>query len=296
VAPEQAAKIELMRPDEFFLDAEVPGPSGMSSRYINVALFDELRRRPLDGRDDIEAAVPLARLIHDDLERYGTVGGEEMSDAQMRTALLALRAVVERLEISGFDVPFRDFTTFRSWWIRNGARGTGGWQARRNLLAEIFEPLHDDLARIEQKALSSSLVEPISPRARTGWSSVDAEIGELRRHFRSAHTAQDYRNVGLDCVAVTEALSRQVYDPARHLRDGEEEPPVANTKQRIQRFVDDAAPGADNAALRKLARSAIEFAQHVKHSATPTRREAGIAADAVIQLANLLKRLDEEQL
>jgi hypothetical protein len=53
--------------------------------------------------------------------------------------------------------------------------------------------------------------------------------------------------------------------------------------------VEDVAPGSDNAALRKLARSAIEFAQHVKHSTTPTRREAGIA-DAVIQLANLLRR------
>jgi hypothetical protein len=43
---------------------------------------------------------------------------------------------------------------------------------------------------------------------------------------------------------------------------------------------------SDNAALRRLARAAIEFAQHV--STTPTRREAGIALDAVIQLADLL--------
>jgi len=52
-------------------------------------------------------------------------------------------------------------------------------------------------------------------------------------------------------------------------------------------------PGPDNAAIRKLANDTIEMAQHVKHSATPTRREAGVAADAVIQLANILRRLDE---
>jgi hypothetical protein len=84
----------------------------------------------------------------------------------------------------------------------------------------------------------------------------------------------------LTASQVVEALSRQVYDPARHLRQGEVEPPVGHTKQRLDRFVEDAAPGPDNATLRKVARSVIEFAQHVKHSTTPTRREAGIAADA----------------
>lgn len=94
-------------------------------------------------------------------------------------------------------------------------------------------------------------------------------------------------------MIVTEALSREVYDAAQHLRAGETEPPVANTKQRLERFVEDAASGPDNAALRKLVRAAIEMAQSVKHRSRPTRREAGIAADAVILLANLLRRLDE---
>jgi hypothetical protein len=175
--------------------------------------------------------------------------------------------------------------------VENGAYGS--WQARRDLLSKLFDPLHDQLADMELATLESPLVDPISPHARTGWSAVDTEISELRRHFSSARTPQDYRAVGLDCVAVTEALSAQVYDPRRHLRTGEEEPPVAKTKQRIERFIEDSAPGPDNAALRKLARAALEYAQQVKHSDTPTRREAGIAADAVIQLANILRRLDE---
>ena len=117
----------------------------------------------------------------------------------------------------------------------------------------------------------------------------------MRRHFTSARTPQDYRNVGNDCVTVLEALSRQVYDPDKHLRDGEDEPPVGKTKQRIERFVEDAAPGSDAAVLRKLVRSSIEYAQEVKHRDTGSRKEAGIAADSVILLANLLRRLDEDE-
>jgi hypothetical protein len=43
----------------------------------------------------------------------------------------------------------------------------------------------------------------------------------------------------------------------------------------------------------QLSQASIEFAQQVKHSDTPTRGEAGIASDAVILVANLLRRLDE---
>lgn len=290
-----------MRLADFFVETEIIAseedfsfglPVG-PTRQVNDELFDELRRRPLVDKSDLEVAVALARLVHDELQAYGTGGGTELNDEQMRAASQTLHAVVRRLGMEGFKVPFRDFTSFHDWWVKNGAYGS--WQARRELLSGIFDSLHDPLADMELEALESSLVDPISPHSRTGWSAVDTEISELRRHFSGARTPQDYRAVGLDCVAVTEALSAQVYDPARHLREGEEEPPVAKTKQRIERFIEDIAPGRDNAALRKLARAAIEYAQHVKHSETPTRREAGIAADAVIQLANLLRRLDEPQ-
>lgn len=133
-------------------------------------------------------------------------------------------------------MPFRDFKTFYSYW-RHGAKGS--WQARRDILDEIFDPLHEQLANLELQSLDSTLAQAISPRGRTGWLRVDEEIAELRRHFQGARTAQDYRNVGNDCVIITEALSRTVYDPLRHLRPGETEPRIGETKQRIERFVED---------------------------------------------------------
>lgn len=38
----------------------------------------------------------------------------------------------------------------------------------------------------------------------------------------------------------------------------------------------------------------VELAHRVKHGETPTRRDAGIASDAVILLANILRRLEQE--
>jgi hypothetical protein len=278
-----------MRVEELFIESQLELPS--DDRRFNWQLMVRLRSGPLSDHNDIEVAVPLARLVHDELERYGTDGGQELSEDDVRAALLALRAIAARLDVSSFNPSFRDYGTFRSYWIRKSARGS--WQARRDLLHELFEPLHDELAHLEAKALSSTLATPISHHARTGWAAVDIEISELRRHFLNARTPQDCRGVGNDCVHVTEALSRLVYDPSRHLRTGEQEPPVDKTKQRLGRFIEEAVMGPDNAAIRKLAIATIEMAQHIKHSTTPTRREAGIAADAVILLSNIFRRLVE---
>lgn len=280
-----------MRPDDFFYDAvDDPLGFGGSARRFQREMVDALRRGPLPDVPDVESAVALTRLAHDELEAYGTSGDESLSNGDMREVLVALRAVTQRLGLD-FSLPFRDFTTFRSYWIRNEA--SGSWQARRDILSDLFDRLHDELTDLETSALTSSLAGAVSPRGRTGWSTLDNEIAELRRHFRAATTPQDYRNVGNDCVIITEALSRTVYRADTHLRPGEEEPPVANTKQRLDRFIEHSLPGADNAPLRKLARATIEMAQAVKHRSTPTRREAGVAADAVILLANLLRRIDE---
>ncbi len=264
---------------------------GSTARVFRSDLVRELRSRPVALASDEEVAVGLARLVHDQLAAFGTDGDIDLTDEEMREALLALRAVIDRLGVDDFDPPFRSYDSFKTYWLRNDAYGS--WQARRDILNDLFEPVHDRLTALESDTLASTLAEPISPHGGTGWSRVDAEISELRRHFRSARTEQDHRNIGNDCVTVLEAVSQVAYRPARHLREGEEEPPVANTKQRLGRVIEDALPGSENAETRKLARAAIEAAQAVKHRTTPDRLTAGLAADAVILVANMLRRLDE---
>jgi hypothetical protein len=197
-----------MRADDYFEELTV-GPSYDWSlgapRNFRRDWITQLRTGPLPTVPDVEAGVALARLVHDDLERFGTSGGQELSEDDMRISMLALRELTRRLNLS-FEPPFRDYGTFRSFWMRND--GYGSWQARRDILSQLFDPLHDALADLETAALRSTLSTAVSPRGRTGWDRVDAEIAELRRHFQLAQTPQDYRNVGNDCVIVTEALSR----------------------------------------------------------------------------------------
>lgn len=277
-----------MRPDDFFIEAD---EDGLQPRRLNYDLVDRLRTRPDPSMDDLAVAVGLAQLADDELVCYGTEGNETLTNPQIALVIRALTAVLKRLGVD-FVPPWRDFSTFKNYWLRNGARGS--WQARRDLLSQQFEPLHARLAAMEDQALESNLVQPISPRLDTGWPKVDQEIRELRRRFASASTPQDYRAIGTHCVGVLEALGMTVYDPAKHLRGGETVPPPDKTKQRIGRFIEDALAGQRNEDLRGLMIKAVELAQHVKHSQTSKRREAGVAGDSVILLANILRRIAEE--
>lgn len=272
-----------------FLDNSQDG-WGNYARRLDVDLLQQMRVAPFPTIPDAEAGVALAQLAHDQFTACGTAGDHELTDAEMRKALAALRAICMRLNVP-YAVPFDDFAAFKAFWQRRGA--TGSWQARRDLLGEVFDPMHEQLEALESQSLAATLATPISPHAMTGWLAVDHEIAELRRQFLIATTPQDYNAVGLVAVRLTEALSATVYDSNVHLRPGETEPPIQNTKDRLDRYVADSAPGPDNARLRKLARDTIEYAQHVKHSGTPSRREAGVAADAGLLLANILRRLAE---
>jgi hypothetical protein len=145
---------------------------------------------------------------------------------------------------------------------------------------ELLWSGEDGLDRQEEAAFHAVLAETVSPHGATGWTKVDEEIAELKRRFRTASTPQDYRDVGNRSVAVLEALSRTVFDPRKHLRDGESEPPVDKTKLRVGRYVEESLAGKDNERIRAVATKVNELAHEVQHSTTPTRREAGITADS----------------
>lgn len=266
--------------------------SARERQDLDLDLLKQLRTAPPPGRSDIEVAIPLAGLVHEELIGCGTDGNYSLSKQEITAALLALQHVTRRLGID-FAPSFRDFDSFRSHWMRLGLSGSGGWQARRHLLEELFNPVHARLTALEQQTLEA-LAVGVSPHSELGWSGVDEEIRELRRRFATANTAQDYRSIGGHCVGVLEALGQVLYDPARHLRDGESVPPRDKTKARIGRYIEDAAHGPDYADLRGLLNKVVEFAHHVKHTSTGTRYGAGIAADSVIMLSGTLRRLDQD--
>jgi hypothetical protein len=111
-SPAEQCHDRQVRVDDFFTESGLGLP--YESRWFNHQLAVTLRSGSLPGRSDVEVAVPLARLVHDQFERFGTDGQQELTEESAREALLALRAVADRLGIEDFDPPFRDYGSFRS--------------------------------------------------------------------------------------------------------------------------------------------------------------------------------------
>lgn len=230
-------------PEDFFDD-----DFSSDRRVLNSELLERVRAGTYHDRSDVEVSVALLRLAHDEFEAYGTDGSQRTDERGIRLILRTSRQLLKRIGIV-LELPFSDYGTFRTHWVAND--GYGSWQARRDILNDLFEPLHRKLAQLEDDELGSDLAKPITGHPGTGWDRVDKEINELRRHFQAARSAQDYRNVGNDCVAVLERLGEVVFDPEIHLEEGEQAPPIAHTKARLGKFVDHAASSPANAKSQK---------------------------------------------
>ena len=185
-----------MHLDDLFA-ATAPGPDPWSSpvEEPQMDVIQNLIAGPLTGDDDLATAVALASLVHSELEEFGTAAQNQRLDGdQIAPAQRALRATLARHGIN-LNLPWRDFSGFRSYWINRGASGAGGWQARRDILGKFFGPVFAELDRLEDAAFASAVAEGVSPESGTGWPAVDAALDDVKVRFRSAVTSADYQEV-----------------------------------------------------------------------------------------------------
>lgn len=143
-----------MHPSDFFQDdigasIEIHGGARVVS-VLNVDLLGQICAGPLPEETDVSVAEGLFDLVEHELIAYGT-SGSDLSDEQSIRLIRSLEAVTRRLGIP-VNLPFRSFSTFRSDWIRKGASGTGGWEARRGLIADLFDPARKRLADLTEGA------------------------------------------------------------------------------------------------------------------------------------------------
>lgn len=282
-----------MRFNDLFEEESSPPGSWAAShptRSVRMELVQQLAKGPIPGDVALDTAIALTQLVHGQYQAYGTDGKHQLSDIESREALRSLQAVLRRQRIA-FEPPWSDFPSFRSYW--NAHEGRGSWQARREMLADQFEPVLRALEAAQDQAAVNELTRGISPRRELGWPAVDDQIEQLRQRFATAATPVDYKDVGNRCVGVLEALSALVYDPAVDCPAGAHTPPIDKTDLRIGAYVDRRLPGSANEELRGLVKKASALSHKMKHSPKADRTSSGIAADAVILLANMLRRLSD---
>ncbi len=143
-----------MKPSDFFTFEEFPALGGMR-RVFDATLVDRLRLQPEEGTSDLDAGYALAKLAYDDLTSFGTGGGKQLSNEDLSVVLRSLRAILGRLGVKFDAPPFRDFESFKSYWISHGM--SGSWGARREYVNELFNPVFARLTQLEDDQAVSAV-------------------------------------------------------------------------------------------------------------------------------------------
>lgn len=90
---------------------------------LDVELMESLRFGPLPAHPDLDVAVALTRLLHEDFVARGTRHDERMNDEEVVLAVKAHRAVLERLGLEPPQLPFRHHSGFYDYWRKNDMSG-----------------------------------------------------------------------------------------------------------------------------------------------------------------------------
>jgi hypothetical protein len=259
------------------------------SILVSRELLIRMRSELLSSYDEVDAVVALLRTIQDEFTRYGTDSSEAFSNDDSREALVTLRVCCNRLGIANLEIPFRDFGTFRTWWIDKGARGS--WQARRSLLEDVFGKLAVSLDVLQMRRIERHIFQPLNSGGIVSWSQIKNEVDELRRHVSSSSSAADLRNIGNDCVSILEKLSEASYIHAIHGIGHEDEPPVAKTKIRLSSAVEHEYLAHSKKELKKLITATVDLAQAIKHDHRPSELETMVLAETVVFLIAMIDRI-----
>ena len=239
--------------------------------------------------DEISVAIKLLRTVQDEFERFGTDGTQAFTNDDSREALLSLQMCCRRLGFSNLFWPFRDFSSFRSWWISNGARGS--WQARRDLLEGVFGEIAVALDDRFLETQERQLVRPLNSIELASWPDIQRELSDLRRHVASATSNADLRNIGNDCVSILEKLSEFTYSHRIHGLPNSDEPAASKTKIRLTSLIEHEFLSESKGELKRLVSSAIDLAQAIKHTPDPSETETMVLAETLVFLIAALERI-----
>jgi Abortive infection C-terminus len=171
-----------VRSTDFFVEESETSPwvsegLGPLVSRLNEDLLRSLRLGPLAETSDVSAVSGLLDLVQEELEAYGTDGSQQLDNAEIALAIQSLEAVTRRLGVP-LQLPFRDFTRFRSYWNRND--GHGSWQARRDIIEGLFEPIRRDLVRIETSGGGPQLPEEAIANLRDP-AAIQEQLGRIQR-------------------------------------------------------------------------------------------------------------------
>lgn len=189
-----------------------------------------------------------------------------------------IRSRLERLNI-------RDPNPYTDLWAWYGKWSSGDlptYQSRRQYITELYATL---LEQLHQGTSAPGLEITSEP---TGWTKVDRQLSEVRVGLEQATTEEQFQAVGLHCRETLISLAQAVYDPSRHVPTDDMQPSETDAKRLLDAYLTAELAGGSNERARRMAKAAVDLANHLQHKRTATFRDAALCAQATASAVNLI--------
>jgi hypothetical protein len=234
-----------------------------------------------DG-SDVDGLIQLVERQRDLITAVAT--GESITphlDSEYKRRRRKIRAGLQRL---GIEDPF-PWPDLYQWWGFCSAPRMTTYRERRSYVAEISEPVLDELERRR-----SSLVDWSRSGGPETWATLQGRLDGLRDELNRAKTHDDLQDVGRRAREIIIDAANMVFDESM-VPENEPMPSPNDAKRRIEFYLNHRAPGQSQADLRRVVRAVMQLANTVTHSDSITRVDAYAAAQATVFVVRTLQEM-----
>lgn len=184
------------------------------------------------------------------------------------------------LDQIGIEDP-NTFPDLWNWYSRWSDGSLPTYQSRRIFLSELFQPLLDNLMRMNQR----KKIERVEP---TGWERVDRNIEKIIHLLETATNEEDFQAVGLICRELIISLAQAVYSPELHQSVDGVNPSETDAKRMLENYIASELAGSPNEDIRKYAKNAYQLSVILQHRRNANFRQAALCVEATRSLINIV--------
>jgi hypothetical protein len=189
--------------------------------------------------------------------------------------------ILTKLQDVGIDDP-NPYPDLWSWYGKWSDGSLPSWQARRNYIGALYQPLLDALT---MRSKTTSAVQPQEP---TGWARVDRNVDKINNALAYAENEEDFQTVGLLCREAIISLAQAVYDSTKHSSVDGVSPSNTDAKRMLENYIAAELAGSSNETHRKFAKTTVQLAVDLQHKRTASFREAALCAEATRAIINTI--------
>jgi len=182
------------------------------------------------------------------------------------------------------EIGVQDPNPFGDLWNWYGKWSDGSlpsYHSRRIYIAELFQPLLDNLMLLTQRKITE-YVEP------TGWVRVDRNIEKIIHLLGTAANEEDFQAVGLLCRESIISLAQAVYSPELHQSVDGINPSETDAKRMLDNYIASELAGSPNEEIRKYSKNAYQLAVFLQHKRSASFRQAALCVEATRSLINIV--------